>query len=379
MDHRMHRPAWVEIDLRALDNNIKIVQSRIAAGSQMLAVVKANAYGHGVRECYPVLKANGVSNFAVATLDEAIELREIGDPSDRVVMMGLNTAAFADVACEYNVVTLIKDRDYAGALSDEAVRRGMTIEVMGAVDTGMGRIGYQWDDPACVEELAEIAGYPGLSLIGLFSHFSSEDLPDKYWSRQQKQRFDCVLDQFQEKKGMTFPLNSLANSPATSHDPAAHYGLCRPGGSLYGRYQGGFNRVEGIEPLMTVKALITQVKDVPDGFSVSYMRSGRTNRPSRIATLPLGYADGFPRLWGNGKGYVLIGGRRAPIIGVICMDQFMIDVTDLPDVKEGDEAVLLGRSGGETILLGDIGKACGLLSNEVSLNLQLRLPYKFIR
>ena len=379
MEHWMHRPAWVEIDLRTLDKNIKIVQSRIAEGSQMLAVVKGNAYGHGLRECYPVFQANGITNFAVATLDEAIELREIGRPSDRIVLMGLNHAAFVDVACEYNVVTLIKDLAYAKALSEEAVRRQMTIEVMGVVDTGMGRIGYQWDDPAAIEELAEAASYPGLNMIGIFSHFSSEDFPDKYWSGQQLKRFDQVLQQFQKKKGLVFPLNSLANSPATSHNPAAHYGLCRPGGSLYGRYQGGFNRVEGIEAVMTVKAIITQVKDVPDGFSVSYMRSGRTGRPSRIATLPLGYGDGFPRSWGNGKGYVLIDGQKAPIIGVICMDQFMIDVTDLPDVKEGDEVILIGKSGGAQIVLGDIGKACGMLSNEVSLNLQLRLPYQFIR
>ena len=378
MEHWMHRPAWVEIDLRVLDNNIKLVNSRIAEGSAMLAVVKGNCYGHGLRECYPVFKANGVSNFAVATLDEAIELREIGDASDRIVLMGLNPAFFADVACEYNVVTLVKDLAYAKALSQEACRQGKTVEVMGVVDTGMGRIGYQWDDPAAVEELAEAAGYPGLNMIGIFSHFSSEDMPDRYWSRQQLERFEYVLQQFQEKKGMTFPLNSLANSPATSHNPKAHFGLCRPGGSLYGRYQGGFNRLEGVEAVMTVKALVTQVKEVPDNFSVSYMRSGRTSRPSRIATLPLGYGDGFPRSWGNGKGYVLIGGRRAPIIGVICMDQFMIDVTDLPDVREGDEAVLIGKSGDETIVLGDIGKACGILSNEVSLNLQLRLPYKYM-
>ena len=374
----MNRPAWVEIDLRVLDNNIKIVQSRIAEGSQMLAVVKADCYGHCMRECYPVFRKNGVRNFGVATLSEAMELRSYGDPADRIVLLGLNPPALADTACEYNVVTLIQNPEYAAVLSEEAVRRGMRIEVMGCVDTGMGRIGYQWDDPACIEELYEASRLPGLDMIGIFSHLSCEDLEDKYWSDLQQERFEKVLNALRAK-GLSLKLSSLANSPATSHRPQAHYGLCRPGGSLYGRYQGGFNRVEGIEPVMTVKALIMQIKDVPDGFSVSYLRSGRTSRPSRIATLPLGYGDGLPRNWGAGRGYVLIGGRRAPIIGNICMDQFMIDITDLPDVKLYDEVVIIGRSKDESIVLGDIGKACGILSNEVSLGMQLRLPYKFIR
>ena len=378
MEHWMERPAWVEIDLRVLKKNIEIVQSRVTDGSQLLAVVKAECYGHGMKDCYPVFRACGVRNFGVATLGEAKEIRSFGDPADRIVLLGLNHPALADKACEYNAVTLIADKNYAKALSDEAEKRGQTVEVLGCVDTGMGRIGYQWDDPAAVEELYAASQLPGLDMIGIFSHLACEDLEDKSYSDLQQERFEKVLNALRAK-GLELPLSSLANSPATSHRPQSHYGLCRPGGSLYGRYQGAFNRVEGIEPMMTVKAQIMQIKDVPEGFSVSYLRSGRTTRPSRIATLPMGYGDGLPRNWGAGRGYVLIGGRRAPIIGNICMDQFMIDITDLPDVKLYDEVVIIGRSGGEIILLGDIGKACGILSNEVSLGMQLRLPYKYIK
>ena len=378
MEHWMERPAWVEIDLRVLKKNIEIVQSRVTDGSQLLAVVKAECYGHGMKDCYPVFRACGVRNFGVATLGEAKEIRSFGDPADRIVLLGLNHPALADKACEYNAVTLIADKNYAKALSDEAEKRGQTVEVLGCVVTGRGRIGYQWDDPAAVEELYAASQLPGLDMIGIFSHLACEDLEDKSYSDLQQERFEKVLNALRAK-GLELPLSSLANSPATSHRPQSHYGLCRPGGSLYGRYQGAFNRVEGIEPMMTVKAQIMQIKDVPEGFSVSYLRSGRTTRPSRIATLPMGYGDGLPRNWGAGRGYVLIGGRRAPIIGNICMDQFMIDITDLPDVKLYDEVVIIGRSGGEIILLGDIGKACGILSNEVSLGMQLRLPYKYIK
>ena len=375
----MYRLNYCEIDLNAVRHNMDVMRRYIAPGAKFMAVVKANAYGHGAAQVAWAALGHGADALAVAIPEEGEALRRAGIKAPILVLGGILTRAAAEADSEHSLTQVVFDAERVHLLNLAGTKTGRPVQVHLGLDTGMGRIGYQWDDPAAIEELAEAASYPGLDMIGIFSHFSSEDFPDKYWSREQKKRFDFVLQQFREKKGMVFPLNSLANSPATSHNPAAHYGLCRPGGSLYGRYQGGFNRLEGVEAVMTVKALVIQVKDVPDGFSVSYMRSGRTSRPSRIATLPLGYGDGFPRSWGNGKGYVLIDGRRAPIIGVICMDQFMIDVTDLPDVKEGDEAILIGKSGGETIVLGDIGKVCGMLSNEVSLNLQLRLPYKFIR
>jgi alanine racemase len=377
MEQWMERPAWVEIDLRTLEKNIKIVRSRIADGAEMLAVVKADCYGHGAEQCLPVFLRCGVRNFGVATLAEARQVRQLAGPDVRIVLLGLNHPAFAGEAVDLNVVTLIAGLDYARALSEEAVRRGAAVEVMGCVDTGMGRIGYQWDDPACVEELYEASQLPGLQMIGLFSHLACEDFEDKSYSDLQQERFERVL-QAVKARGLDLSLSSLANSPATSHRPQAHYGLVRPGGSLYGRYQGGFNRVEGIEAVMTVKALVMQLKDVPAGFFVSYANSGVTQRPSRIATLPLGYADGIPRSWGCGNGYVLIRGRKAPTIGHVCMDQMMIEVTDVPDVQLYDEVTLIGKDGGEEIVLGDIGKACHILSNEVSLGIRLRLPYKYM-
>ena len=300
MEQWMERPVWVEIDLRALKRNIEIVQSRIAPGAEMMAIVKGNCYGHGLAECVPVMVSCGVRNFGVATLVEAGEVRRLAGRDVRIVLLGLNHPAFAPLACELNVTTLIAGLDYARTLSEEAVRRGQTVEVMGCVDTGMGRIGYQWDDPACVEELYEASQLPGLKMIGLFSHLACEDLEDKSYSDLQQERFEHVKKAL-EARGLDLSLSSLANSPATSHRPQLHYGLVRPGGSLYGRYQGAHNRVEGIEAIMTVKAVILYLKDVPAGFSVSYGRSGITQRPSRIATLPVGYADGIPRNWGCGR------------------------------------------------------------------------------
>ncbi|MBP5749686.1 MAG: alanine racemase [Firmicutes bacterium] len=167
MEKWMNRPAWVEIDLKKFDSNVKLVKERIAPGAEMLAVVKADCYGHNMRECYKVLKENGVKNYGIAAISEAIELRSYCAPEDRVVLFALAAPLFVEAICEYNIVTLIQNLEYAKALSDEAVKRGVTMEVMGVVDTGMGRIGYQWDDPQVVDELAEAASYPGLKLLGI--------------------------------------------------------------------------------------------------------------------------------------------------------------------------------------------------------------------
>lgn len=379
MEKWMNRPAWVEVDLRKLDSNVKLILSRVAEGSRALGVLKADAYGHGMKEVYGVMKANGISDYGVAALTEAIELRSYCDPSDRIVMFSLVPPMLAETVCEYNVLTLIQNLDYAKALSQEAVKRGITVEVMGCVDTGMGRIGYQWDDPACVEEIYEASTYPGLRMMGIFSHLSCEDMEDKYWSDRQEERFRSVLAGLAAKGLKDMPLNSLANSPATSHRPHLHFGLCRPGGSYYGRYQDSCVELEGIQRVLSVKANIVQVKDVPDNFSVSYGRSGRTGRPSRIATLALGFADGLIRSWGRGNGHVIVNGVYAPTIGNMCMDQFMIDVTDVPGVKTGDEVTVIGEEGDLHIYPEDMADKCDSLSNEVTCGLPVRLPYKYIR
>lgn len=378
MEKWMNRPAWVEVDLNRLDNNVKIVLSRIAPGAKCLGTVKADAYGHGMKEVYKVMKANGIEDYGVAALSEAIELRGYCDPKDRILMFSLCPEMFIEAVCDYNVTTLVADLSYAKALSAEAVKRGIVMDVMGCVDTGMGRIGYQWDDPACVEEIYEASTYPGLNMVGIFSHLACEDFDDKSYSDRQAESFQYVLDSL-AAKGLVMPLNSLANSPATSHRPQLHYGLCRPGGIFYGRYERCSVATPGIQNVMNVKASIVYIKDVPSDFSISYSRSGRTQRPSKIATLALGFADGLIRCWGRGNGYVIVNGTYAPIIGNMCMDQFMVDVTDVPNVKVGDEVCIVGEMDGLHIYPDEIAEKCNSLSNEVTCGMPVRLPYKYIK
>ncbi len=378
MEKWMNRPAWVEVDLGRLDSNIKIVLSRVAPGAKALGVVKADAYGHGMKEVYKVMKENGIDDYGVATLPEAMELREYCDPKDRIYIFSLVPDMYVDNVCKYKAVTLIENLGYAKALSAEAQRQGVTVEVMGCVDTGMGRIGYQWDDPVCVEEIYEASKYPNLKMIGIFSHLSCEDYEDKYWSDRQEERFRSVLAGL-EAKGLSMPLNSLANSPATCHRPHLHFGLCRPGGVFYGFYERSPVATPGIKNVLSVKANIVQLKNVPDNFSISYGRSGRTCRPSKIATLGLGFADGLNRAWGMGNGHVLVNGYYAPTIGRMCMDQFMIDVTEVPDVKVGDEVIIIGEDGNLHIFPDEFADKCNSTSWELACALAVRLPFKYIR
>lgn len=369
------RPAWVEIDLKALENNIKIIQSRVSPGSQICGIVKANAYGHGMLECVRVMRRNGISTFGISTLSEAIQLREAGI-EDRIIMLGLTPEMYVDTVVEYDIMTGFTDISYARALSEEAVKRGKTMEIWGIIDTGMGRIGYQAKDPQAVEEIYAVSQMPGLKLAGIFSHFSTSDFEDRSYADKQERRFNHIRDALMER-GLSFYLCSLANSPATMDRPSSHFDLCRPGGIFYGRYQSGVTLVPGIQPVMSVKANIVQLKNVPEGFSVSYERSLITKRPSTIATLAMGYADGIPRPWWE-KGRVIVRGQYTPFAGVICMDQCMLDVTDIPNVQTGDEVVIMGRSGDLFIGAEDIAQGVGTIGNNITCGCDLRLPYLYL-
>ena len=370
------RPSWVEIDLKALDRNIKIIQSRVAEGSEVCGIVKSNAYGHGVLECVKVMQENGIETFGISTLCEAIQLREAGI-SGKIIMLSLVPEMYVDTVIKYNIITGFTSIDYARALSAEAVKQGAVIEVLGIIDTGMGRIGYQAKDPDTITEILEASTLPGIKVAGILSHFSTADHEDRTYADKQEKRFKHVHDSLIEK-GLDLYLCTLANSPATMDRPTSHYDLCRPGGIFYGRYQSGCTRVEGIEPVLSVKANIVQLKNVPEGFSVSYDRSLITERPSTIATLAMGYADGIPRNWWE-KGHTIVKGNYAPFAGVICMDQCMLDVTDIPNVHLGDEVVIIGKGGDLQIFAEDVAEGTGTIANDITCGCSVRLPYVYVK
>ena len=372
------RPVWAEINLSNLDYNIKNIKAKLGSGTKIIGVVKADGYGHGSVKVAEVLRANGVDTFAVSTLQEAIVLREAG-ATEQIISLSLTPNFYSNVLVEYDITPVISSLENARAISKTATEVGKTVSGFIAADTGMGRIGYlTWDENA-VSEIKEISQLPNFKIAGLFSHMSTADSADKTFSRQQEQCFNEFYDKL-IAAGIEIPMRTFANSASVMELPSVYFDAARPGIILYGCYPS--DEVDksslSLKPVMSVKATISHLKDVPAGFSVSYGREFISKRPSKIATIALGYADGYPRPYAP-KGEVIVNGVKAPLAGNICMDQCMIDVTDVPDVKVGDEVIVMGSDGKNTILADDIAKATGTINYEIICAFGQRLPKVYVR
>lgn len=370
------RPVWAEINLSNLDYNIKQIKQRVG-DKEIIGVVKADGYGHGSVAVSKVLLENGVKTLAIATLGEAITLRE-GGITCPIVMLGITPEMYASTLLEYDITPVTSSYENAEAISEAAKNAGKIIEVFVAVDTGMGRIGFLPDDES-IEEFKKISSLSNLKIKGLFSHFATADERDKTYAEQQLSHYNHIHEKLKQA-GVTIPLRTFANSAAIMELPEAHFDAVRPGIVLYGCYPScEVDRAQlSIKPVMSVKANIVHLKKVQPGFSVSYGRKFTTQRESLIATLALGYADGYPRFL-SGKGRVIVNGVYAPVAGNICMDQCMIDVTDVPDVKLGDEVVIMGSQGDLTILADEIGEKTGTINYEIVCAFGQRLPKVYVR
>ena len=372
------RPAWAEINLNNLDFNIKNIKSKIG-DRELIGVIKADAYGHGSIKVAEVLRENGCKTFAVATLHEAITLRESGAKED-ISILGLAPDMYAEALVTYDLTPVVCDSANAAAIDAKAREAGKTICGLIAVDTGMGRIGYLAEQPeSAIEDIKKIAVLDNFKIKGMFSHMATADAADKTFSHQQETKYNKFY-QAVTAAGIEIPMRTPANSASIMELPAIHFDACRPGIILYGCYPSDevdINRL-AIKPVMSVKANIVHLKDVPTGFSVGYGRKFIAERPSKIATLALGYADGYPRPYSQ-QAKVLVNGCVAPIAGNICMDQCMVDVTDVPDVKVGDEVIVMGTDGKNTILADDIAKATGTISYEIVCAFGQRLPKVYVK
>ena len=357
------RPAWVEVNLSNLDYNIKNIMKKVGPQRQIIGVIKADAYGHGSVQCAEVLRQNGCKIFAVATLQEAVTLREAG-AKEEIICLGLTPDMYADTVVKYDVTAVTCSESNAKAFSDEAVKQGKEVTVLIAVDTGMGRIGYQAEDvDRAAREIAAMEKMPNLRVKGMFSHMSSADCIDKAYACFQANRY-----------------KAFANSASIMEIPDVYYDAVRPGIILYGCYPSDEMRREELDlkPVMSVKANIVWLKDVPAGFSVGYGRKYISKKPAKIATLALGYADGYPRPYSpNAK--VIVNGVVCPLAGNICMDQCMVDVTAVPDVKVGDEVIVMGSDGVNSITADDIAHATGTINYEITCAFGQRLPKVFVK
>ena len=376
------RQAWTEIDLRALDHNVKEIRSKLKPETKMIGVVKADAYGHGCIECARVLSRNNIDYFAVSTISEAIELREGGCNED-IIILGVTPPECAGLIVKQNLTPVIFSYDAAKRYSDESEKRGKVTKCLVKLDTGMGRIGIRVGDEAeserAVEDVKRISELPGLEVLGMMTHLATSDEADRSYTDEQLDCFDRVLERLAEQ-GIKFKLNTAANSAAVIQHPRSEYDAVRPGLILYGYYPSKEISRETIDlqPVMSIRASIVNLKTVPAGTSVSYGRKFTTKRESRIATIGLGYADGFSRVL-SGKAEAIVHGVRVPIVGSICMDQCMIDVTDVPEVKAGDIVTIMGKDGAEEISAEEIAEKLGTINYEVACCFALRLPKVFLR
>ena len=374
------RPAWVEINLTNFEYNIDRIMEKIGPNREMIGVIKADAYGHGAVKFAEVLKSKGVKTFAIATLQEALTLREAGFVEDEIIMLGLVPDMYADVVVKYDIVPAVNSSENVKAFSEEAVKQGKTVKVILAVDTGMGRIGYQADDTEyAIEDVKKIQALPNVEIKGMFSHMSTADAFDKTYSHGQEAKYNNFYKALTEA-GIKIPFRTLANSASIMELPTVHFDACRAGIILYGLYPS--NEVDkkelDLKPVMSVKANIVHLKEVGVGFSVGYGRKFISERPSKIATLALGYADGYPRPYSpNAK--VIVNGVICPIAGNICMDQCMVDVTDVKDVKVGDEVIVMGTDGVNTVSADYIAEKTGTINYEITCALGQRLPKVYVR
>ena len=372
------RAAWAEINVSNLDFNIKRIKEKVGEGKKITGIIKADGYGHGAIKVAAVLRANGVDSFGVATLSEAIKLRNAGYKTEEILILGLTPDPYVDTLVEYNLAPVVCSYSNAEKISEAAKKAGKTVEGFIAIDTGMGRIGYIPEDPIAVEESKMIAGLSNFKIKGIFSHFATADAEDKNYARLQEQRFAAFYKKLINEH-IKVPIRALSNSAAIMEIPSAHYEQVRPGIILYGLYPSHeVDRKQlDLRPAMSVKANIVHLKKVPAGTSISYGRRWTSTQDSLIATIPLGYADGYPRPYSS-KAEVIVNGVKAPIVGNICMDQCMIDVTHVPYVRVGDEVTVMGRDGIYEVTADDIADATGTINYEIACAFGQRLPKVYV-
>lgn len=374
---RISRPAWAEINLSAIAHNLK--ELRMVTGSQakIMAVVKANGYGHGAVEVSTMALANGACYLGVAILNEAVELRQAGIKAP-ILIMGFTPPEQVFDAVKEDITLTVYNIEGAKAISEAAARLGKKAKIHVKVDTGMGRLGFS-SDISTAGEIMKIAAFPAVELEGMFTHFAVADIKDKEYSKRQFEKFS-EIDNELRNHGLNIPIKHTANSAAIIDLPDFHADMVRAGVSLYGLYPSDevFKDKVDLIPAMTFKARVANVKTVPEGTSISYGRTYITAKETKVATIPVGYADGYTRLFSN-RAHVIVKGVRVPVIGRVCMDQFMVDVSNIPDVAIGDEVILMGSQGDQEVTADELADLIGTINYEIVCMVSSRVPRIYTR
>lgn len=372
------RAVWAQIDLDAAAHNMRQIRKHVGPDVKIAAVVKANAYGHGSVELAKTFAENGADCFAVSSLDEAVELRRYAHIDKEIFILGHTDARRTEELLTYDIEPAVFNLKNAEFFSQEAQRLGKTLRVHIAVDTGMSRVGFQVNEFS-VSEIKAIAALPNIEIRGMFTHFAVSDIKDKTFTREQYGHFRWMCKRMEEE-GIHIALCHCCNSAAALELPEYYCDMVRPGIIMYGCEPSPDVDIKpyDLRPVMSLRCCIAHVKLIDAGATVSYGRHYTAPSRRKIATLPVGYADGYSRIL-SGKVDVLYHGHRVPQVGAICMDQCMIDVSGEANVHAGDEVVLFGRQGDSFIPIEEIAAVCGTINYEIMCNISRRVPRVYMK
>jgi alanine racemase len=363
-------PTYATVNLTALAHNLSCIKRYLSPDCEVMAIVKANAYGHGAEETARALARQGIGRFAVASLDEGIALRQAGISASIVVLGALFEEQVSDLVA-HKLTPVVSDGQILPALAKAARSHTAPYPIHLKVETGMGRLGFS------SEELLSLLDNPllrnPLQVEGMMTHLADADGKDGTFTERQLGAFRAVVDQIRQR-GISLPLVHAANSAAIVRFPDAHFSLVRPGIMLYGYHTlPATVLAPDLRPVLSLHTKIVQLRTIPRGGTVSYNGTFVATRPTRIAVLPIGYADGYSRQLSH-RGSVLIRGRRASIVGLVCMDMIMVDVTDIAQLHVGETATLIGQQGGESILADEVAGWIDTIPYEVLCGIGSRVP-----
>jgi alanine racemase len=365
------RPAWIEIDLGKLRRNLQLIRRDLPVATQLMAVVKDDAYGHGALEVARIALEEGAWGFGLSTLEEAIALRQGGLPAP-LLLLGERQEPELEWCVAHDLTVCVNEPHTVRALAQTAARFNKQVPVHLKINTGMSRYGVRWDE--ALPLVKQILSEKSLLLEGVMTHFAQSDETEKGFANLQLSRFNEILQALKELK-VPVKMRHTCNSGGFLDLPHAHLDMVRTGILMYGIFPSQVcRRIPGIEPVMSVKAKIAAIQKLKPGEVVGYGMRYKAQDERRIAVLPIGYGDGFPRV--RNEGYALIHGKRAPLIGGIAMDALMVDITDIPQAQMWDEAVIMGRQGDEEITARDIAKLKNSVTYDVLTGWRLRMRRK---
>ncbi len=385
------RRTWVEINLDALKHNYETIESKLSPGCEIMAVVKADAYGHGVENSVKEFSACGCRRFAVSNLEEAFQVRSVNSDCS-ILILGYTPPEHAEALAVNNISQTVFDSGYAARLSEYAQKSGVQVSIHIKADTGMSRLGFVYhddiEDAASVDEIAAACRLPGLYPEGIFTHFASADEEEgEVFTRLQYTLFMNLIYRL-EHEGINFPLRHCCNSAATVLYPEMHLDLVRPGIILYGLMPSSFLKLNtpssllqgkvNLMPALKMKTVVSMVKTIPAGTPVSYGRTYSSDREIKIATVPIGYADGYPRSL-SGRAKMKIGDKLVPVIGRICMDQCMLDVSDIEDISEGTSVTVFDSNPSSLLSVDALAQKAATINYELICGINKRVPRVYTR